>query len=228
MHSFSRRATVLSGLAFAMQPLAIAESASQAKEKVDPIEGKKDLVRKANAHWDAEHKRLLAEAKAAEKRGEFASLSPPQALTPFKDWDYYYTRGISVWRPNPGQTFKPVSVPDGFVTDLASISQVLWSFGLRPEGSYAYAAVIHDYLYWMQDRSREEADEIFLIAMADSKVKESLRNRLYNAVSLGGAPAWRKNAELKKKGEKRLLQQFPPDFTITWADWKTRPGVFRD
>jgi hypothetical protein len=207
---------------------ALAASASAPQAHPDPDKEKRELIRRANEQWQAKYKKDVAAAKAAERSGEFASLAPPQALIPFKDWDYYYTRGISVWKPNAGQTFKSVGVPDGFVTDLASIPQLVWSFGIRPEGPYAYAAVIHDFLYWTQDRSQDESDEIFLIAMADSKVEESLRNRIYNAIRLVGGSAWKKNAELKRGGEKRLLRVFPADFTITWSEWKSRPDVFRD
>ena len=49
-------------------------------------------------------------------------------------------------------------MPTGFVTDFASIPPIFYSV-LRPDGEYAYAAVIHDYLYWTQTRPREDADE---------------------------------------------------------------------
>ncbi|MDT3678904.1 MAG: DUF1353 domain-containing protein [Burkholderiaceae bacterium] len=228
MFDATRRFTVLSALAFAVPHVSFAEAASQPQSDADPAKEKQEFIRRANAQWEAEHKKIAAAAQAGERRGEFSSLAPPKALVPFKDWDYYYTRGMSVWKSNPGQSFQPVGVPDGFVTDLTSIPQIAWSFGIRPEGPYAYAAIIHDYLYWMQDRTREEADQIFLIAMADSKVDESLRNSIYNVVRLGGLSAWSKNADLKRKGEKRILKRFPKDFTIAWAEWKARPDVFRD
>ena len=121
---------------------------------------------------------------------------------------------------------KKVIVPIGFVTDLASIPQILWSFGIRPEGSYAYAAVIHDYLYWTQERSREEADRIFLYAMEDSKVEKGLRKKIYDAVRLAGGSACDTNKERKNQGERRVLRKFPADFTVTWNEWKVTPGVF--
>lgn len=229
MSHATRRAALLTGLTLLPHCLPVrAGAASQPQAKVDPAKEKREFIQRANAQWEAEYKKIEAATKAAEKRGEFSSLAPPKSLVPFKDWDYYYTRGISLWKPNPGQTFKAVGVPDGFVTDLTSIPQLAWSFGIRPEGPYAYAAIIHDFLYWMQDRTREEADEIFLAAMTDSKVEESLRNRIYNGVRVGGGSAWKKNAALKKGGEKRILKKFPKDFTITWAEWKARPDVFRD
>lgn len=109
---------------------------------------------------------------------------------------------------------------------MASVPQELWSAGLRPEGSYAYAAVIHDYLYWIQDRSRKEADKIFLIAMEDSEVNRWERKILYNTVVLIGWVTWKKNSKLKAKGERRILRKFPDNHRISWDDWKARDDVF--
>ena len=83
--------------------------------------------------------------------------------------DPFYFLGLPIsWRPNPDQgvDYAPVTVPAGFVTDLASIPRVFWT-ALPPAGDYAYAAIIHDYLYWTQDRPREEADQILKFAMQD-------------------------------------------------------------
>lgn len=203
-------------------------SASPALRPADSVSRERiDFVKEANRAWLKEHERALEVARDEEKRGQFSSLSPPGQLIPFKDWDFYYTQGhFSTWTPNPGQTYKGVSVPRGFVTDLTSIPQWAWISGLRPEGAYAYAALVHDYLYWEQDRPRDEADEIFLFAMEDSKVEKSRRNRIYNAVRLAGGNAWSNNAKLKAGGEKRVLKLFPTDFTVSWAEWKTKPGVF--
>lgn len=148
-------------------------------------------------------------------------------LTPFGDWDYYFVRGGAIiWRPNPGQTFRTVEVPEGFVCDLTSVPRVFWQ-AMRPEGRYAYAAVVHDYLYWMQDRSREEADRIFRFALEDSKVDATIIAGIYSAVSLVGQSSWDQNRKLKDKGERRILKRFPSDFTTSWAEWKTQPDVFR-
>ena len=150
---------------------------------------------------------------------------------PFSDWDYYYTKGMPArWTPNPGQPFKAVTVPAGFVTDLTSIPQGAWSLGLRPEGRYAYAAIVHDYLYWIQDPSwtRETADKIFLFAMEDSKVPTVERDAFYGVLRAVGGHAWDTNATLKRDGERRFLKKYPPTFTTTWKDWKATPGVFED
>ncbi|ECG8634089.1 DUF1353 domain-containing protein, partial [Salmonella enterica subsp. salamae] len=39
-----------------------------------------------------------------------------------------------------------IEVPAGFVTDLATIPRIFWSL-MPPDGKYAKAAIIHDYLY---------------------------------------------------------------------------------
>jgi uncharacterized protein DUF1353 len=176
---------------------------------------------------DDQMKRIQAEEAARNRRGEFSSLSVA-TLVPFGDWDAYYLKDGSIrWTPNAGQNFQPVVVPVGFVTDLASIPRAFWS-ALRPEGRYAYAAVVHDYLYWTQTRDREEADRILKIAMEDSKVKWAIMEPVYEAVRLLGERAWKNNARLKKAGEHRILKRFPTDFTVNWSDWKKQPNVFAD
>jgi hypothetical protein len=121
--------------------------------------------------------------------------------------------------------YQEVEVPTGFVTDFASIPPVFFSV-LRPDGEYAYAAVIHDYLYWMQERPREEADEIFKLAMQDLKVDTAKLTAIHKAVQHFGGKAWSDNAKRKSQGEKRILVKFPDDPTIDWNDWRKRPDVF--
>lgn len=144
----------------------------------------------------------------------------------FADPMYFLGLPIS-WKPNPDQVgkFAAVTVPTGFVTDLASIPQPFWSL-LRPDGRYAYAAIVHDYLYWTQERPREEADQILKFAMQDFSINVATIAAIYEAVHLAGSSAWRKNAELKARGEKRILKQWPEDPRVTWAQWKERPDVF--
>lgn len=163
------------------------------------------------------------ESLAQEGRGAAAALSLA-TLVPFGDWDYYYVKGGSIlWRPNQGQSFKPVEVPEGFVTDLASIPRAFWQV-MRPEGRYAYAAVVHDYLYWTQLRPRVEADLILKFALEDSKVNSVERWAIYQAVDKLGQNAWDENRHLKSTGESRMLKRFPSDLSIGWEDWKKVPG----
>jgi Protein of unknown function (DUF1353) len=153
-------------------------------------------------------------------------LSGGLFLGRFKDPMYFLTKSIS-WIPNAQQSsqYTRVDVPVGFVTDLASIPRFFWSL-LRPDGEYAYAAIVHDYLYWTQPVEREKSDNIFKFGMQDLSIDALTISTIYNAVRLGGESSWTEDARLKASGEKRLLSVFPDDPKITWEEWKKRPGVF--
>ncbi len=141
---------------------------------------------------------------------------------------YFLLKSIS-WRPPQTGRYSqlsPVSVPKGFVTDMASIPRLFWS-AVRPDGKYAYAAIIHDYLYWQQDRPRGEADKIFRSAMEDLRVTDAVAEPIFRMVDLLGGVAWDKNARLKASGEKRILAKYPDDPRTSWEEWKKRADVFR-
>lgn len=87
-----------------------------------------------------------------------------------------------------------ITVPAGFVTDLASIPQFAWSLGFAPDGPWAKAAVIHDYLYSTKGQggvyTRAQADSILDEAMADLGVPGWRRAIIWAAVRVGGASGW--------------------------------------
>ena len=152
----------------------------------------------------------------------------PATVTRFGGDDMWFLlRDPIGWRPNPGdeRQYAPVDVPAGFVTDLTSIPWYLWSW-LPNNGPYMHAAIVHDWLYWDQSRSREEADAILQIDMADLRVGYVTRQIIYWAVRWRGQSAWDANAHLKSLGEKRLLKKYPPDPVTTWEEWKRQPDVF--
>ena len=144
----------------------------------------------------------------------------------FRDPMYFLLSPIE-WRP--GEDDDPalprVTVPTGFVTDLASIPRVFWSL-LRPDGDYVYAAIVHDFLYWTQTTSRATSDNVLKIAMRDFNVPGGVVTAIYQAVHLGGQSAWAENARLKSRGERRVLTVFPDDARTSWAQWKAQPRVF--
>ncbi|EAA7555622.1 DUF1353 domain-containing protein [Salmonella enterica] len=78
-----------------------------------------------------------------------------------------------------------ISVPAGFVTDLATIPRIFWSV-MPPDGKYAKAAIIHDYLYDNALRTKKEADLIFLDGMTVLGVPKWKRTIMYWAVRLFG------------------------------------------
>ncbi len=82
-----------------------------------------------------------------------------------------------------------IRVPEGFVTDLASVPRVplVWELcgacGNR-------AAVVHDWLYHIADRSRAEADRIFREALLDEGEPAWRAWTMWLGVRLFGGPFW--------------------------------------
>lgn len=145
----------------------------------------------------------------------------------FADEMYATTKPIS-WIPAKGDqetTFKQVDVPTGFVTDFASVPRIFWQF-LPRDGKYTYPAIVHDYMYWVQDRPRDSADEIFRIGMQEFGVDPIVLNAVYWGVRAGGSIAWNTNAAVKAKGERRILKRFPTDPLAKWENWKKEADVF--
>jgi Protein of unknown function (DUF1353) len=80
--------------------------------------------------------------------------------------------------------------PKGLKTDGASIPQVAWTIIGGPfEGTYRYAAVIHDAACDRKDRSWEATHEMFYQAMLTSHVAEEKAKIMYAAVYHFG-PRW--------------------------------------
>ncbi|EDJ6834378.1 phage tail protein [Salmonella enterica] len=78
-----------------------------------------------------------------------------------------------------------IEVPAGFVTDLASVPRIFWTI-LPPDGKYAKAAIIHDWMYDNALRTKKEADLIFLDGMTVLGVPKWKRTVMYWAVRLFG------------------------------------------
>jgi hypothetical protein len=169
---------------------------------------------------------------AAATRWMTAWMQAPRAVTNplyvgrFRDPIYFVLQEIG-WQSSGSQRALPaVKVPPGFVSDLASVPRLFWS-ALRPDGDYAYAAIIHDYLYWFQPMSRDDADLVFKYAMEDLGVSSSTADGIYSLVQDFGGSAWSNNAKLRRSGEKRVLAKYPDRPQITWEEWRTTPGTLR-
>lgn len=74
-----------------------------------------------------------------------------------------------------------ICVPAGTVTDLLSVPRVLWAF-LPPNGRWAKAAIIHDYLYANAIGSKSYADRMFLETLTVLGVSRFTRTLMYWAV----------------------------------------------
>ncbi len=154
-------------------------------------------------------------------KGSDSPLKLERFLDPF-----YIVEEPLIWTPNYDQKGYPkITVPRGFVTDLASIPRIFWT-ALRPDGEYAYAAIVHDYLYWNQKIQKNKADYIFKMSMEDFELSQVLVQSLYISVAVLGEYAWKSNKEKKKKGEKRVLKVFPPSSRVRWEDWRKNEKNF--
>jgi hypothetical protein len=81
------------------------------------------------------------------------------------------------------------TVPQGFITDFASIPRIFWNI-LAPTGKHGKAAVIHDWLYRTHSCSRKKADNIFYEAMRVIGVSWWKRALMYRAVRWFGVKAY--------------------------------------
>lgn len=117
-----------------------------------------------------------------------------------------------------------IEIPSGFITDFASIPSALWGF-VQPFGRHAPAAVVHDYLYALQqDGTRKYADFIFRAAMADSGVSFLRRNLMYFAVRLFGKKPFSCNQDWRFVDTEFGEPIEPPldkIMQIKWRKWRT-------
>lgn len=102
---------------------------------------------------------------------------------------FTYTTQVSFENSQIG---RDIVVSERFVTDFASIPRAFWFF-LPRWGKYGNAAVVHDYLYWVQKTTREEADLVMKEAMIDLGVSDLVIFMIFNAVRIGGRMGWRRN-----------------------------------
>ena len=117
-----------------------------------------------------------------------------------------------------------VIVPAGFVTDFASVPQPLQALrGVRTITSrYAEAALVHDYLYWRQDCTREQSDRIMEIALKEAGVSLIERKLIFEGLRSFAQSAWDTNRRARQSGLIRTVpapyDQVPP--SGTWAQYR--------
>ncbi len=149
--------------------------------------------------------------------------APPQSplVRAFGDNEYWIVAEDMKWVI--GNTQTEIKVPKGFVTDFASIPKALWSFGLSPHGNYSRAAVVHDYLYWTQRCTRDQADRLLVIAMKESGVGGFDEFVIYQGVDRAGGSAWKDNAKEAAAGLPRFVPEKylqPADPNVKWAPYR--------
>ena len=168
---------------------------------------------------------------AAQRIGQPKSVAEVAVYSDFHGADYHYLHNSIAWVPEAkhSTTLETVRLPIGFVTDFASVPRPFWAI-LPPTGLYTQAAIIHDYMYWIQDErgwSRSDADSVLSFCMSDMDVGTFAHNTIILAVKSLGRRAWSNNKRAKDNGEKRILKNFPTNPMTTWAEWKQDNGNFQ-
>ena len=114
-----------------------------------------------------------------------------RVLEPSPDWDTFTLHKPIYWTPDSGAPDLPpmITVPAGFVTNLASIPPYFW-WAITPMGRHGDAAIIHDWLYTEQNVPREVADRVFEVVMAELGVALPVRKVMWAAVRVFGGSHW--------------------------------------
>ncbi len=132
----------------------------------------------------------LKPRSATDNHYNMSRFTESLVVTPLPDgktWIILSDFGYEIGEEGSGDI---INVPIGTYTDFASIPRPLWAIFPR-WGKYGNAAVIHDWMYWNQSRSRKEADDIFLEGMGVLEVPNWKRYTIYYAVRWFGWLAWR-------------------------------------
>ncbi len=124
-----------------------------------------------------------------------------------EDGDYIVSKPYTV-RFKLGDDHREITVPQGMVTDLASVP---WAarFIIGRVGPHLEASILHDFLYiaWQdlgqrgaRDADRKFADELMRVAMGEAKVSAFRRCLIYVVVRAFGGCAYR------RQGPKRYVR----------------------
>lgn len=123
-----------------------------------------------------------------------SSFTTPLIVSPLPDGRKWRLFRQFTYHIGSRYSQRKITVPEGFVTDFASVPFFAWC--LIPKwGKYGKAAVVHDYLYQYGALSRKQADEVFREAMGILGVVPWRRFLMYWAVRLFGWAAYRERAQ---------------------------------
>jgi hypothetical protein len=130
-------------------------------------------------------------------------------VSPLADGKTWYLREEFGYDVGHEGSDDSIHVPVGFLTDFASVPRLLWWL-LPCWGRYGNAAVIHDFLYWEQSRTRKESDRVFLEAMGVLRVGWLVRYALFSAVRMFGWWAWAGRDRRARAGQSKMADR-PPE-----------------
>lgn len=112
--------------------------------------------------------------------------------------DYWAVCSPLVW----SDTGLLISVPEGFITDLASIPRLLRNLPmLDPDGYSRSAAVLHDWLYRTHQMSRADSDGVLRRAIISRGGSATTARIFWMGVRLGGNQPWAANPNGPQPGD---------------------------
>jgi hypothetical protein len=101
-----------------------------------------------------------------------------------------------------------ITVPAGFVTELGSVPKRLQGWEGKTDVSMA-PAVFHDYLYWTQACTQDEADAVMHVAMTALGMSNAKAAQTYKSVNTTGSTVFKSNGEQRRNGAART---FTPEY----------------
>lgn len=117
--------------------------------------------------------------------------------------DQWIVRAPLVWRAPAGNgspRFTSITVPEGFVTDLASVPRFLRDRkAFDVNGLSRRPAVLHDYLYATGKGGKTFADEVFHAALRTEGVGAMNAWMFYQAVNWFGGVAYEEHARRRQR-----------------------------
>jgi hypothetical protein len=117
-------------------------------------------------------------------------------------------------------------VPEGAVTDGASIPRILWISYPPFTGKYRAAAVVHDYYCQTKSRPWREVHEVFYMAMRTAGVDDKTAKVMYGAVYNFG-PRWGIGTQTRGAVTEEATQEEQARFLRSLEAWvaKDRPSL---
>jgi Protein of unknown function (DUF1353). len=145
---------------------------------------------------------------------------PAPLVEGFGDGDNWMLQRDLVYRIGINTPYT-ITVPKGFVTDFGSIPKIFRPV-LGSTGPYSQAAVVHDYLYWVQSCTRKQSDNLLAIAMRESGVSAIKHWAIYSGVRAGGTSAWDND---RAERASKLIRTVPAPYdtvpaTGTWDQYR--------
>ena len=119
------------------------------------------------------------------------------------------------------KTKKTIRVPNGFVTDFASVPWYARS-AISVLGRHSIPAIVHDYLYWEQRCTREQADAILADAMDEYNSSKWQQWLVFYSVHWRAGGAWEENKQDRAQGYVRVLKaayKIPP-LNMDWSSYR--------